>query len=1462
MKKVYLGCVFVVLMQLSWARQCPPGPLGTGQFLNKPSGCATFGLDIEFTPQYSQLDDNAIIRIDWGDGSAIETINAGNTGVQAGLTYNTPVPHTYTEGATSGACIYEITAWVESSCYTIEETTVTNEIAVFNTDNFGDGGAGITLNPMLLEVCAGTEVEVDFQDVSPWNCTNQTTLSITNNRPRWTRWVHGVFNDISGDPVLVDGNVEIFPFAEAVVDHSNLPVLDPQAPGNRSLTITVPATAQVGEEFHVRLDNWNQCNPYVDGGGVPTGLNPVSQTAIIRVIAPPDPAVNTTAAGPYCVGEAVDFVYDGVHQAGYTYLWDFGDGSTSAQRNPSHIFTSDNGGVPFDVTVTVTNTNTSTSCQAVTTPTYSVTVNATPGPVIAIEDGDGNPAALEFCGLEAGQFLYFELDGASTISNPANTDFTWNFYEKDNFAVIETSLLNPVTPIQHFFQDPGVYRVEVIANDNLAGCSASDVIDLIIYDHPEAAFNAQDVCEGERTFFSNIPGASAALPVTVNGDQVEFWDWDFSYDGLTFNTELRRTNNDPFEWFLDGTDISGGTEPATSVDGTYTVALRITTQNGCSDVFERTLTVYKVPSSAISVEDGTGNGISTEMCEAAATQPVYFDLAGGATIPHPGNTDYTWNFYSVNDNTTVQTSLFNPARPVARFFIAPGIYKVELIMEDALSGCSFTTSTEITVYDRPIALFEATDVCEGERTLFSGISDNLPIAVNGDEIQYWDWDFSYDGSVFNQELRRTDNSDFHWFLDGASVNGEIEPATSQAGAYKVALRMTTTTGQCFHIFEKEVVVKPEPVALLNSTYESPICPNEEIVFFNESTQSPQVTAYGPIEYQLIISDIAEGVADTVNFLDSQMPYRFTNASLIQKNYSVNLLASANYGCFRLSDTVLVTVNPQVTVGFADATYDPLLPNCSPLKVNFVANDAAQNLNPDSYTWTIEGESGVLEGFPATVTNGSNPFHSFAYTLTNTLRRNVLYRVRLEAEKADVCVTGSQQLIRVDPVPAATFTLTESLDSCSSKTFVLQADEPGLVDYTWSVGLSPDQLSENGDRLELYFQRPDAGSPDLTGVVGLQTTNAAGCSSPEEEQQLLVENMNVPVVVDFSADPEYQLLPNSEVQIENRTSGGEDLQYLWRFGDGSTSTEENPGIHQYQQAGIYTISLEVTNGFCVESMEKTVVIEPTVPEVDFVPDRYSGCRPLTVSFRNTSQFADTTSFTWDFGDGQGISTLVNPSYTYSKPGVYTVTLQGKNSLGVADKEVKEAIIEVYEVPIAAFELRPREVYLPDKPVFFSNLSIGADSVFWDFGDGSTSSETDPVHYYKEKGNYPVTLVASNVHGCADTLLRRSAVEAIEGGRVVVPNAFTPNPAGPGGGAGAENGAFNDVFLPQTEGVTAFRMLIYNKWGQILYESTSPERGWDGYYQGRMCPQDVYVYRLELTYINGQKQLKMGDVTLIR
>jgi gliding motility-associated-like protein len=310
-------------------------------------------------------------------------------------------------------------------------------------------------------------------------------------------------------------------------------------------------------------------------------------------------------------------------------------------------------------------------------------------------------------------------------------------------------------------------------------------------------------------------------------------------------------------------------------------------------------------------------------------------------------------------------------------------------------------------------------------------------------------------------------------------------------------------------------------------------------------------------------------------------------------------------------------------------------------------------------------------------------------------------------------------------------------------------------------------------------------------------------------------------------------------------------------DGTELIEEEPGSHTYGEWGTYTIRLIGANSYCSDTAYRTVVINPPVPVANFTGPA-QGCVPLTVQFENLSQYAAISN--WQFGDG-GQANATNPVYTYYTPGTYTVTLTVTGFNGSTDVMTLEQIIVVYPNAQAAFTVTPNEISIPSQPVYYLNLSENATTYTWDFGDDTYSNEVSPIHYYTAEGLYTITLIANNQYNCPDTMLLYDAVYAKKGGLIDFPNAFSPDPTGTNGGAYNPNSYDNDVFFPIHSGVTEYQLLIFNKWGELLYESKDVNKGWDGYYRGQLCKQDVYVWKVRARFVDGQRFEQAGDVTLI-
>jgi PKD repeat protein len=220
--------------------------------------------------------------------------------------------------------------------------------------------------------------------------------------------------------------------------------------------------------------------------------------------------------------------------------------------------------------------------------------------------------------------------------------------------------------------------------------------------------------------------------------------------------------------------------------------------------------------------------------------------------------------------------------------------------------------------------------------------------------------------------------------------------------------------------------------------------------------------------------------------------------------------------------------------------------------------------------------------------------------------------------------------------------------------------------------------------------------------------------------------------------------------------------LWSFGDGSTSTAQDPS-HVYTAAGSYTVSLRVATSAGQNTQTKTnyvAVSSPVPPTAEFSGSPTNGSAPLAVQFtdQSTAGSAPTTSWSWAFGDG-GTSTVQNPRHTYTAAGSHTVRLIVASSAG-RDTLSRAGYIGVLAAPTAGFGAAPRSGASPLAVQFTDQSTAGSAPITswsWSFGDGGTSTEQNPLHTYIDAGSYTVRLIVGSSAG-SDTLSRMSYIAA--------------------------------------------------------------------------------------------------------
>lgn len=249
-----------------------------------------------------------------------------------------------------------------------------------------------------------------------------------------------------------------------------------------------------------------------------------------------------------------------------------------------------------------------------------------------------------------------------------------------------------------------------------------------------------------------------------------------------------------------------------------------------------------------------------------------------------------------------------------------------------------------------------------------------------------------------------------------------------------------------------------------------------------------------------------------------------------------------------------------------------------------------------------------------------------------------------------------------------------------------------------------------------------------------------------------------LVAKFSSSP-VTGCPPLIVNFKDESTGAP-TSWRWDFGNGSSSNQQNPNI-TYFLPGSYTVKLVVKNASNADSVIKTQHINVNLPPVvNFGASSTTGCSPLPVQFTDSSLsgFGNIVSWQWDFGDGNS-STLQNPFHVYRGSGNFTVTLWVTNSSGCVKLFTRPAYIQLLATPDANFAHSISQGCSPPATVTFNNTSTSLlpFSYFWDFGNGNTSTERNPIQSYINSGVYSPKLVITNNNGCADTLAKPDAIK---------------------------------------------------------------------------------------------------------
>lgn len=279
--------------------------------------------------------------------------------------------------------------------------------------------------------------------------------------------------------------------------------------------------------------------------------------------------------------------------------------------------------------------------------------------------------------------------------------------------------------------------------------------------------------------------------------------------------------------------------------------------------------------------------------------------------------------------------------------------------------------------------------------------------------------------------------------------------------------------------------------------------------------------------------------------------------------------------------------------------------------------------------------------------------------------------------------------------------------------------------------------------------------------------------------------------------------------------------------------------------------------CGNTLNATVELDvQTPPVIDLPAIIAEGCAPLTVDFPDL-QLDPSISYLWTLGNGS-TSTSPSPVVIY-QGGTYSVGLTVSTPLGCTSTSPTTGLINAWTPPVAGFSASTYETTADNANIQFTDLSSGSIATWtWNFGDGGTSNAINPSWTYNDVGTFAVDLFVTDVHGCTDEATQTITITPVYD--VVIPTAFTPN--GNNGGAYDPNALDNDVFYAFVRFVKDFRMRIFNRWGELIFESEDVRVGWDGYYRGELSPQDVYVVQTWIRFVDNREEQRLTDLTLFR
>lgn len=1188
------------------------------------------------------------------------------------------------------------------------------------------------------------------------------------------------------------------------------------------------STTQHPDHLYATNGTYNVSLVVTNPAGCTTTFNQLVNVNLVPV------AAFTTSTT--CLGQPSNFT-DATTGSPTSWDWDFGDGTPhSTLQNPSHTFSATG---TYTVQLIAFG---GSGCSDTTTGTITVTPIPT-----------ADFTFLSVCAQDTTFFISTSLGGPDT--------FVWNFGDGT------TDNTNNPSPT-HVYSSAGTYNVTLTAGYSASGCTHSITIPVAAHPRTVPNFSSNTPCLGASTNFTDLTtnapilwtwdfgdGTGSALQnpshtytspgfynvtlvteniftcidtliTTIQVFPLPTAGFDFDTVCATFNTSFNDLSTSAVSWnwnFGDGTPIDLNSNPnhVFPTDGTYTVTQIVTNSFGCTDTSMQNVTVHPNPVAAFS---------STIACH---TYPNSFtDLSTGAVT-------WEWEF---GDGSALDLNQ-NPTH----IYPTDGSFNVELVVTN-IFGCSDSITQSTSVLLQPQSAFTNTTVCAGQTVLFNDVTTGGPST--------WYWDFG-DGTATS-----TLQNPSHVFATGGTYTitlitgnpaGCMDTLSTPINVFTVPVPNFTSDTVCLFSITHMTDLTTDPTALASWFWDfsdgntSP-SQNPNYIFMAPGTYNVSLTVTNvngcdsSITLPVIVNDIpvAAFTADTAcvggptNFTDlstgspSQWTWNFGDGTTSNVGPNVSHVYPA-------AGTYVVTLIVGDATGVCTDMVIQIVTVSNAVSASFTMPDTACVGELVSFTNTSTSSGATT--ITSSLWDFGNGHFSPLTNPTQVYDTPGTYMVTLTVTAGSGCASADSLPIFIAPQPTASFT---SGNACVGQTvnFTNTSTAGGvpIAGVQWYFG---DGSTGTGNAVTHTY------STEGTYNVSLVVTSVAGC----KDSISLPTTIHPIPVADFSNN--VVCLGDSVFFNDLSTiSSGSIINWAWDFGDVTTSMLQNP-IHEYTMANdTFVVSLIVTSNFgCKDTVTHLALTLPIV-NFDFGPDVVNGCAPLLVNFNDNSTIdgGNIVGWVWNFDDGN-FSFAENPTHYYPTDGTYFVSLTATTDDGCTFTDTLNYPITVYPQPVAGFSMNPTTTSIFTPEIEFTDLSMGATYYEWDFGDMNYSNIANPEHYYTDTGTYTVIQIVYNGYGCSDTVSHEVII--LEESTMYAPNAVTPNGDG-----------VNDIFYTYSTGMVEYELYIFNRWGELIFESKDKTQGWDCTYKGYVVKSDVYVWKIVATDLNNEKRSYYGHVTVLR